>query len=187
MHFFGGLQNFFFFFRYAKNKKKTCGLKYSSSSKFLHRSTYLSLYTRSNRKNPEKYSQPNCIFSGAKSCKTWRNMQISEFVLKCLFYRNSSTNIFFMTSKGPVLTQILESIPYPNTFMFSGANSGKFWRNMQKRGDFKFKMCLLKFHHRTYSFYYLFMWGSMVYRKKNTHSQNALFRGQNLVKFEENV
>ena len=108
-------------------------------------------------------------------------MQISDFC----FIEILPQTLFFMISKGPVLTKILKCILYPNTFIFSGANSCKFWRNMQNTGFLKFKMCLLKSHHRSYSFYCLYIWGSMMYskkkkkkkNKKNNPSQNAFFSG----------
>ena len=118
-------------------KKKTCGLKYTSLSKFLHRSAYFSLYTRSYRKkNPEKYSQPNCIFSGAKSCKTWRNMQVSGFCFKIFcFIEILPQTLFFMISKVPVLTQILKSIPYITHLFFRGQLLANFEEICSKKED----------------------------------------------------
>ena len=94
-----------------------------------------------------------------------------------------------MISKGPVLTLILKSIPYPNTlfFFFFGGGGCKFLQILKickRKGFSKFNICLLKSHHRSYSFCCLFMWGSLMYRQ-NTHSQNAFFGGkilQNLKK-----
>ena len=71
------------------------------------------------------------------------------FVLKFLFYRNSSTNIIFHDKQGSCTDTNPQKYSVPYTIIFSGATSCKFWRNMQqKRGCFKFKMCLLKSHHK---------------------------------------
>ena len=61
---FEGPQNLDFF-RYAK-QKKTCGLKYTPLSKFLHRINYFSLYTEKILKN---IPSPTAFFRGQKICK----------------------------------------------------------------------------------------------------------------------
>ena len=134
MHFLGGPQNLDFL---DMQKKKTCGIKYTSLSKFLHRSTYFSLYTRSCRKKSWKIFPVQLHLSGAKSGKTWRNMQISDF-----FIETYPQILISMISKGHVLIKILKSIPYPNTLIFFRGQILANFEEICKKEDFLNLKCV---------------------------------------------
>ena len=175
MHFLRGSKILIFL---DMQREKTCVLKYTSLSKFLHWNTYFSLYTRSYRKNPEKYSQSNCIF--LQNLKTYAN--------KWFLFRHKSSKVFRnqiqLFFRGQILANCEEickkydflnlkyvywnpttEVTVSNVYLCENLwctnkkiltakmhfFGGKTWRKREKE-DFWFKMSLSKFLQRSISF-----------------------------------